>query len=84
MMTHGLEETAAYIGSRVRRKRQRLGLSQRALAEAIRIERATLTRLELGEVRDGGLALGMLLRIAAGLGCHIRDLLPPRRRVSSH
>jgi len=66
---------AARIGRRVRALRRERGLTQTTLAE-----RAGLTRIYIGEfergVRDNP-TLGVLRRIAEGLGVPVRGLFPP-------
>lgn len=66
---------AARIGRRVRALRRGRGLTQTILAG-----RAGLTRIYIGEfergVRDNP-TLGVLRRIADGLGVPVRELFPP-------
>lgn len=64
------------IGDRVRRARVTAGLPQAALADAVRLDRTMIAKIENGSRRIDALEL---TRIAAALGVEIDDLIeaPP-------
>ncbi|HLY56366.1 MAG TPA: LexA family transcriptional regulator [Stellaceae bacterium] len=67
--------------NRLREWREREGLSMQALAERIGTSAPQINKLEKGERR---LTLDWMTRLAAGLGCEPRDLMPegePPRRL---
>lgn len=61
------------IGKKMRKARQRLGLSQEILAERIGIKRATLSRYEAG---SGDMKIGILMDCTGPLKVNIGDLIP--------
>ncbi len=61
------------LGERVRELRNVMRLSQYELARRARINRETIQRLESGAQSD--VTLKMAMRIAAGLGVRIEDLV---------
>ncbi|MEV7969448.1 XRE family transcriptional regulator [Sphaerisporangium sp. NPDC088356] len=70
------------IGARVRRERERAGLTQRQLAELTDISQPTLARIELGS--RPRLTIAELDRLATGIGVPLRELTsgsPVRSRV---
>ncbi len=60
------------FGKVVRRRRQRLGLSQEALANKAGIHRAYVSSIELGKVRVG---LDVANKVANGLGVPLNELI---------
>ncbi len=56
------------LGERLRRARERLGLSQRDLAAAAGVGAATVTRLELGQTHPRPVTVR---RLAAALGVRV-------------
>src|SRR5688572_18663563 len=75
--------TAVYrdVGHAIQRLRRGLRpkLSQQALAEAVKISRASITNIERGHHR---VQIHVLYEIAAALGVEARDLLPQANRSS--
>lgn len=78
-----LQETAVVLGAKIRARRRRRGLSQKALALLCGIERAHLTRIELAEIGEKGFGLAILVRIATALETDVRSLLPKRKRQTA-
>lgn len=74
-----LSEAALYceIGSRVRKARERLGLSQEWLAGTAGLTRTSITNLEAGRQRT---QVHVLMVIAARLGVSLVSLFPPEAR----
>lgn len=62
----------AEVGTRIRDRRMRRGLSQQALATAAEITQNGIFRLEAGETNP---QLSTLRQIAAALGCSVRELV---------
>jgi transcriptional regulator with XRE-family HTH domain len=72
-----LSPTTAEFGRRVRQRRQALGLSQEALADASGLHWTFVGQVERGR---RNLALNNIVKLAAGLGVDAGDLvsgLPP-------
>lgn len=69
-----LEPCYVYMGKIVREMRQRLGLDQGELAEAIESNKSTVSRIEAGAVR---VSLHELPALAKALRLPISSLLPP-------
>lgn len=61
------------LGNRVRQHRQRLGLSQEALADKCGLHRTYVGGIERGERNPSLLNIG---RLADALGVHIREMFP--------
>jgi transcriptional regulator with XRE-family HTH domain len=59
------------LGEKIKRQRQRAGLSQRQAAKNAGIDQGGLSKIERGQ----NPSLGMLRRIAGVLGCSVADLL---------
>jgi len=64
----------AWLGARVRARRRELGLSQWQLAQALDLERTSITNLEKGVQRISAEAL---VQLARTLNLPPADLLPP-------
>jgi putative molybdopterin biosynthesis protein len=66
--------------SPLRAQRERLGLSQLALAESVGLSRQSLSAIEAGRSQP---SVGVALRLAAALECRVEDLFiaPERPRV---
>jgi transcriptional regulator with XRE-family HTH domain len=60
------------FGMVVRRQRERLGLSQEALANSAGIHRTYVSSIELGKVRVG---LDVAKKVADGLGIPLKELI---------
>jgi transcriptional regulator with XRE-family HTH domain len=60
------------FGKVVRRQRERLGLSQEALADCAGIHRTYVSSIELGKVRIG---LDVAKKVANGLGIRLSKLI---------
>jgi len=60
------------FGMVVRRQRERLGLSQEALADKAGIHRTYVSSIELGKVRIG---LDVAKKVADGLGIPLKELI---------
>ncbi|NDL56633.1 helix-turn-helix domain-containing protein [Phytoactinopolyspora sp. XMNu-373] len=58
-------------GSRIERARERLGMSQRALAGRAGLSQATLSRIESGERTP---KMNEIVLIAAALGCAVSEI----------
>jgi transcriptional regulator with XRE-family HTH domain len=71
-MTSATDFTWAELGDRIRHRRLRLGLSQKALAIAAGITQNGVFRLEAGETNP---QLTTLQEVAAALKCSVRDLV---------
>jgi transcriptional regulator with XRE-family HTH domain len=69
-----LETLYAEFGRRVKQLRERQGLTQVRLAEALGMSRTSITNIEVGRQR---VLLHQLLRLAEILKVHPVDLLPP-------
>jgi len=67
------------IGAAVRRRREALGLSQKALARLAGLSRATVNQLEGGALRDLGIAKLARLLALLGLGLDARRVARPAR-----
>jgi len=59
-------------GTRLKRLRQRRGLTQQQLAAAVGVARVTVARVEIGAARP---SLGLLERLARALGVKVSRLL---------
>jgi transcriptional regulator with XRE-family HTH domain len=68
------------LGARIRTRRQKLGITQEALAGRIRRTRTSVSNLEAGRQK---LPLHQLLLVARALDTDIRDLLPSREELAS-
>jgi transcriptional regulator with XRE-family HTH domain/quercetin dioxygenase-like cupin family protein len=77
------EELARIVGQRIRRLRQREGISLRRQAELAGVSASALSALENGR---GGMSLSALQRVADRFGLSITDLLaePPTTIASSN
>ncbi len=77
-MPQPLSEATRVLGERVRTRRERLGLSQEALADLCGVHWTFLGQVERGQ---RNLSLHNLLKLAAGLGEDpgelVRGLRPP-------
>lgn len=66
------------VGARVAARRERLGLNQRELADAVDqlypISQSTICRIEAGDRR---LKMAEAVAVAAALGCPVDELLAP-------
>ena len=71
-MTNSADFTWAELGSRIRGRRLRLGLSQQALAAAAGITQNGIYRLEAGETNP---QLVTLVKVAEALKCTVRELV---------
>ena len=60
------------FGKVVRRQREKLGLSQEALADKAGIHRTYVSSIELGKVR---VRLDVAKKVAVGLGLPLRELI---------
>lgn len=69
-------EYRAAFGKRLRETRERVGISQEALAHEIDMSRRYLSGIERGEANP---SLDQLARLADGLGVEVADLMPPLR-----
>jgi transcriptional regulator with XRE-family HTH domain len=69
----GWEKGAVRLGKRVRELRLARGLSQERLGEACELHRTYVADIERGHRNP---SLWTLERLAAGLGCEVRDLFP--------
>lgn len=58
----------------VREQRQRMNLTQEALAKALGVERSTVTKWEIGESKPRA---DMLVKLANFFGCSVDVLLCP-------
>lgn len=65
-------ELSKAFGRVVRRRREKLGLSQEALAAKAGIHRTYISSVELGKVRLG---LDVAKKVAGGLGASLSDLI---------
>jgi XRE family aerobic/anaerobic benzoate catabolism transcriptional regulator len=65
------------LGQRIRRARERRGLSRRILAERSDLSQRFLTQVEHGR---GNISILRLSRLAAALGMRVEDFLPDARR----
>jgi transcriptional regulator with XRE-family HTH domain len=68
------------LGEKIKRQRERAGLSQRQAAVKAGIDQGGLSKLESG--RKTNLTLAMLRRIARVLGCSVADLLSDEDKQS--
>lgn len=69
---------AAAVGRELRAARQRIGLSQTALADRLDVSPAYISKLEAGRAN---LTVGALARMSTALGCNLRvELVPHARR----
>lgn len=64
------------VGLRIKDQRDRLGLSQRKLANLIGISYSVVSRLENGG--EASFSVDDLASYAIALGCELRDLIPER------
>ena len=60
----------------VREQRQRMNLTQEALAKALSVERSTVTKWEIGESKPRA---DMLVKLANFFGCSVDVLLCPNK-----
>jgi transcriptional regulator with XRE-family HTH domain len=68
-----MDDVAKTFGKNVRTTRKIKGISQDELALRAEIDRSYMGRIERGEVR---ITLEKAYKIAATLGCDVRELLP--------
>jgi transcriptional regulator with XRE-family HTH domain len=68
---------AAAIGQELRAARQRIGLSQTALADRLEVSPAYISKIEAGRAN---LTVGALARMATAVGCRLRVELVPQLR----
>ena len=66
------EKLLASIGAEIKRRRQRLGMSQRGFAHAIGCDHTTISNYERGK---NNMSIHGLFNIAEALGCEIKDLV---------
>jgi len=59
-------------GTKLREARKAAGLTQEALADMAGVSQPTISQLESGDACNP--TLGILERVAAALGCPVRDL----------
>ncbi|WP_083989511.1 helix-turn-helix domain-containing protein [Paraurantiacibacter namhicola] len=69
---NGDKELLTQIGSRIRARRGELLLSQEALADAAKIDRSHMGKIERGE---RNVTILNLAKIAAALGCELAQLV---------
>lgn len=72
-MTDGKAEFDRSLGDRIRGARQRVGVRQEQLADALGLSRTSITNIERGRQ---GVQAYLLVRIAEVLGRPVADLLP--------
>lgn len=65
------KDLARQMGSAIRAKRKAKGWTQAQLAEAVSVEKETISRFETGAISP---TLGRLLRLSEVLGCSVGDL----------
>jgi HTH-type transcriptional regulator / antitoxin HipB len=68
---------AAAVGSSIRAARERIGLSQTALADRLDVTPAYLNKLEAGRANP---TVGSLARVATALGCRLKIGFEPAER----
>lgn len=68
------------VGTRVRARREELGLSQERLAEAAGVHRVTIVNVEAGESRPN---VDTLVRLAAALNTTVGALLGETEAVAT-
>lgn len=75
MSKHDLHETifSLVLGRKLKLKRERAGLTQVQLSEAIGMSRTSITNMEAG--KQGPTIYG-LVQIARAIGCPVQSLLP--------
>ena len=73
---HAYPDVYAGVGDAIARRRAKLGLSQRELAELTGTTQSAIARLESGSRAP---RLDTLLRVAGALGCELDVRLRPRR-----
>ena len=69
-----MQDLALQFGTLVRQQRHLAGISQDDLALRTGIDRSYVGRIERGEVN---VTLEKVYKLAKGLSCNPRDLLPP-------
>lgn len=62
-----------YIGEQIRKRREKLNLSQEDIAKKVGMARASMSNIEAAKQK---LPLSTLSRIADVLGCSVKDILP--------
>jgi putative transcriptional regulator len=72
VMHSGRDFSWSEVGNRIRQRRTVRGLSQQALADAADLTQNAIYRLEAGESNP---QITTLQRVAAGLGCTVRELV---------
>jgi transcriptional regulator with XRE-family HTH domain len=70
--SEGVSRVSRSIGANIKARRHALGMTQRELAERLKITQANVSRVEASQRGPGG---EMLLSIAEALGCDVKDLL---------
>jgi transcriptional regulator with XRE-family HTH domain len=75
-----MRETAAWVGQRVKERRQALGLSQSELAAAVGVKQGAISQWETGRRSPG---LDELLALASNLDVEISELMPSPQRQRS-
>src|SRR6185503_14093642 len=68
------------IGERIRRLRKVIPLTQKTLADAVGIARASIANIELGRQR---VSVELLYRLGRALGQEPRDLLPSSQELAT-
>jgi XRE family aerobic/anaerobic benzoate catabolism transcriptional regulator len=66
------QQFVAHVGERVRKARERKGITRKALSESSQVSQRYLALLEGGE---GNISIALLYRVAAALGCRIETLV---------
>ena len=79
-MQDGKADFDRALGQRIREARERAGVKQEQLAQAVGLSRTSITNIERG--RQGVQAF-LLARIAESLGCQAADLFPSQSRGPS-
>jgi transcriptional regulator with XRE-family HTH domain len=79
-LTEDLDLLLNRIGLRLTRRRQELGLSQRALAARLGITSANVTRIENGQQN---VTIGTLWRLAAELDMTVEELIVAEPRSTA-
>ena len=71
---------AVEFGARVKEARERRGLTQDELAEALKTDKGSVSRIEAGKRTRIG--FGLIRDLSSALKVHVSDLLEPRRRAT--
>ena len=68
------------VGERIAQARRRQQLTQKGLAPAVRLSRASVANIEKGRQ---AVAVHVLVKFSQALGVPVADLIPPNRDVSA-